>query len=95
MDWLLKIQALDKSEIEIKRQTATQNTLDLWRWFTLEADKVYRSSPKAADAWNLHRAHRQAAQEHCKAEDISTARAELDKALTALQGAALTQHELF
>lgn len=74
---------------------ATHGTdLDLWRWFVVEADRVYRSSPKAADSWERHKGHRATAQEHCTAGDISAARAELEKALTALQGATITQPDL-
>jgi len=68
--------------------------LHLWRWFTLAADKVYRSSPKAADAWERHKEHKRAAAGFCRAGNISAARAELEKALPALQGAATTQPEL-
>lgn len=74
---------------------ATHETdLDLWRWFTLEADRVYRSSPKAADSWECHKEHKKTAVDHCKAGNISAARAELEKALMALQGATITQPDL-
>lgn len=72
----------------------TEATLDLWRWFVLEADKVYRQSPKSADSWNLHKTLKSSAQEHCKTGDITAAKTELEKALQALQGAALTQPDL-
>jgi len=68
--------------------------LDLWRWFTLEADRVFRSSPKSTDSRNLHRGHRNSAERLCRAGDISAARVELEKALAALQGATLTQQNL-
>lgn len=74
---------------------ATHETdLDLWRWFVLKADRVYRSSPKAADSWNQHKEHKRAAAGLCKAGDISAARTELEKALTALHGASITQPDL-
>lgn len=76
-----------------KVRPADETAFDLWRWFTLAADQIYRSSPKAADAWERHKAHKRAAVAHCKAGDISAARAELEKALTALQGAAVTQQQ--
>lgn len=95
MDWLQKIKALNETDLQAKEQATTESELSLWRWFVLEADRVYRSSPKAADSWNLHKQHRKAAADLCKAGDISAARAEFDKALEALKGAALTQHELF
>lgn len=94
MDWLKKIRTLEEAEIQAKRQAATKTELDLWRWFTLEADKVYRQSPKSADSWNLHKTLKSSAQEHCKTGDITAAKTELEKALQALQGAALTQPDL-
>jgi hypothetical protein len=73
---------------------ADESILDLWRWFTLEADKIYRQSSKAADSWERHKEHKQAAIDFCNAGRKPEARAELEKALTALQGAATTQQEL-
>ena len=64
---------------------------NLWRWFVLEADRVFRSSPKVADSWEHHKEHRKAAQGYCNAGDIPAARAELVKALTALRGATTIQ----
>jgi len=64
---------------------------NLWRWFVVAADKVFRSSPKAPDSWQRHKEHKKAAADLCKAGDISAARAELEKALTALQGTDTTQ----
>lgn len=94
MDWLKKMQALEETETQAKRQATAKTELDLWRWFTLEADRVYRQSPKAADLWERHKEHRKAADDLCRAGNISAARAELEKALTALQGATITQPDL-
>jgi hypothetical protein len=74
---------------------AHETELDLWRWFLLEADQIYKSAPKSADSWNIHKQHRKAAGDHCTAGNIPAARVEFEKALTALQGVALTQHKLF
>jgi len=68
--------------------------VDLWRWFTLEAEKVYRSSPKNTDSWNQHQAHRIAAERFCMNGRIPPARLELKKALEALRGVSLTQQNL-
>ena len=68
--------------------------LYLWRWFVLEADRVYKSAPKAVDSWKRHSEHKKAANDYCKAGNISAAKAELDRALEALQGANTTQQAL-
>lgn len=68
--------------------------LYLWRWFVLEADRVYRTAPKAADSWKRHNEHKKAADDLCRAGNIAAAKAELEKALEALQGAAMTQQGL-
>lgn len=94
MDWLKKMQTLEEAEAQAKRQKATESTITLWRWFTLEADRIYRRSAKAADSWERHKVHRHAAGNLCRAGDISAARAELEKSLTALQGATITQPDL-
>lgn len=73
---------------------AEKEASGLWRWFVVEADLVFRSSPQAADSWNLHKAHKKAADDLCKAGNISAARVELEKALTALQCASITQPDL-
>lgn len=94
MDWLKKMQILDEAETQAKQQAATKTELDLWRWFTQEADRIYRRSAKAADSWERHKVHRQAAGNLCRAGDISAARAELEKSLSVLQGATITQPDL-
>lgn len=87
---------LERLKGKVEPVTADQNeATELWRWFVLEADKVYRQSPKTADSWNLHKRHRKAADDLCGGGNISAARAELEKALTALHGVTITQHELF
>lgn len=94
MDWLQKIKELDEAETQTIQQAATETVITLWRWFTLEADRVYRQSPKAADTWGRHKEYRIAADTYCKTGNISAARAEFEKALTALQGATITQPDL-
>lgn len=66
-----------------------ETDLDLWRWFVLEADRVFRTSPKVPDSWERHKEHKRAAADLCKAGNISAARAELEKALTVLQGSTI------
>lgn len=77
-----------------KVRPADESIINLWRWFALEADRIYRLSPKAADSWEHHKRHKQAAVDLCNAGHIPEARKKLEKALTALRGAATTQQEL-
>lgn len=70
------------------------DALHLWRWFTLGADRIYRSSPKAADAWERHKEHKRAAAGFCRAGNMPAAVVELRAALKALRGAAITQPDL-
>ncbi|ABK99736.1 hypothetical protein [Pelobacter propionicus] len=79
---------------QTRRQATADTIITLWRWFTLEADRVYRLSPKAVDSWEQHKQHKEAAMELCRAGDMSAARLELGKALAALQGATITQPDL-
>ncbi len=67
---------------------------ELWRWFLAEANKIYRASPKTSDSWNLHKEYKRAAVACCRDGDIPAARAELEKALQALQEVTLTQQNL-
>lgn len=78
------------------KQTCTppETAMSLWRWFVLEADRVYQQSPKATDSWERHKEHKLAAVELCNAGCTAEARGELEKALAALQGAAVTQPRL-
>jgi hypothetical protein len=68
--------------------------VELWRWFVLEADKVYRSSTKSTDSWNKHLEHSMAAEALADAGNIPAARAELEKALTVLRGLPAEQQTL-
>jgi hypothetical protein len=68
--------------------------VELWRWFVTEADKVFRSSTKSAGSWNIHLEHSRAAEALAEAGDIPAARAELEKALTALRGLPAEQQTL-
>jgi len=60
--------------------------LSLWRWFMVEANRVYQTSTKDASLWKNHETNKKAAVSLCKMGRISAARHELEKALTALQG---------
>ena len=70
------------------------DALHLWRWFALEADRVYRTSPITAEAWARHKVLKKSADDYCRIGDIPAAREELEKALKALRGATVTQQEL-
>ena len=69
-----------------KETDKDEDVLALWRWFTLEADRVFRVSSKATASWNRQRGHSEAAVGLCMAGDIPAARVELANALTALLG---------
>lgn len=80
--------------VEPLSMIGTNGTAELWREFTLEADRVYRKSPKTPDTWGQHMKHRYAAVARCRDGDIAAARVELQLALEALQGVSLTQQNL-
>lgn len=94
MDWLKKLQAVNEAETQAKQHAVIETANTLWRWFTLEADRIFKSSPKTADSWDRHKEHKIAAGTLCTVGNISAAKVELEKALTALQGATITQPNL-
>ncbi len=68
--------------------------LNLFRWFAVESDRVFRLSIKSDASWKQHMVHIWAAVAFCKAGDLSMGSIELIKSLAALQGVANTQQEL-
>jgi hypothetical protein len=58
---------------------------DLFRWYVLEAARIYRSAPMAGGSWDICKGHEKAAEALCIAGNIPAARAELEKALAAMR----------
>ena len=84
---------LDLSPDKAARLIAAGIVLDvesvpaLWKWFVASAAGLFQSAAVSItpEAWSIHKKHRHAAQACFDNERIEEARAELGKALAALQ----------